>query len=204
MDATSDITTSGSQVIRLYGAVPDSIVDGPGLRYAVFVQGCSHDCPGCHNPESHDPAGGEPTTVDAVYDDIRANGLVHDVTFSGGDPFEQAAVCALLARRLKDDGYGVWAYTGYLYEDLERVAAGAGEGGSGEGGSHLDAQGVRDLLACVDVLVDGPFVKALKSLGLKWRGSSNQRLVDVAASRAAGRVVEWTGEAFSYEKPASW
>ena len=83
--------------ISLFGTVPDSIVDGPGLRYAVFVQGCSHHCPGCHNPESQPAEGGTETTLAALLADIRANGLVHDVTLSGGEPFEQPEACAALA-----------------------------------------------------------------------------------------------------------
>ncbi|WP_165056660.1 MULTISPECIES: 4Fe-4S single cluster domain-containing protein [unclassified Adlercreutzia] len=252
--------------IKLYGAVPDSIVDGPGLRYAVFVQGCSHACPGCHNPESQPREGGTLTTTDAVLAEIRANGLVHDVTLSGGEPFEQAAACAHLARQLKEEGYGVWAYTGYLYEDLVCVAEG-GEGApaegaapsapaecatsaecaapsapaecatSAEGGAsaesvapstsagcaassaptapaqppalapstpQLDPAAVRALLDNVDVLVDGPFVQTRKSLSLKWCGSSNQRLIDVAATRAAGRVVTWEPPSFVPQKPPSW
>ena len=229
--------------IRLYGAEPDSIVDGPGLRYAIFVQGCTHGCPGCHNPDSQPHEGGTLTSIDDLFADIRSNGLIHDVTFSGGEPFQQAAACAQLARRLKDLGYGIWAYTGYRYEDLSRVAAAAGDGadgaatepatadeadgaatecsvveGDGPSASEgvegcaacarsafpLDAAGVRDLLDCTDVLVDGPFVKSLKSLGLKWCGSSNQRLVDVPATRAAGRIVAWQPPSFVPEKPASW
>lgn len=208
--------------IRLYGAVPDSIVDGPGLRYGVFVQGCTHRCPGCHNPESQPVGGGTLTTVDAVLDDIRANGLIHDVTLSGGEPFEQAVACAELARRLKEEGYGIWTYTGYLYEDLLRIARAADAAtsvadvasdadpavpASAPAPAHLDPQGVRDLLAYVDVLVDGPFVESLKSLALKWCGSSNQRLIDLAAMRAAGdsdRVILWKPRSFVPEKPASW
>ncbi|MDO4290971.1 MAG: anaerobic ribonucleoside-triphosphate reductase activating protein [Eggerthellaceae bacterium] len=177
--------------INLYGAVPDSIVDGPGLRYAVFVQGCSHACPGCHNPESQPHEGGTLTTVDAVLADIRANGLVHDVTLTGGEPFEQAAACAELARALKAEGYGIWAYTGGLYEDLACCA-------------EQGDRDVQDLLDHIDVLVDGPFVQERKSLALKWCGSSNQRLIDMAATRAAGHVVEWQPPSFVPQKPASW
>ncbi|WP_165248305.1 anaerobic ribonucleoside-triphosphate reductase activating protein [Adlercreutzia sp. ZJ141] len=176
--------------VNLYGAVPDSIVDGPGLRYAVFVQGCSHGCPGCHNPESQPAHAGMLTTTDAVLADIRANGLVHDVTFSGGEPFEQAAACAHMARQLKEYGYGVWTYTGYLYEDLLRRAE--------------EDEPTRELLNNTDVLVDGPFIESLKSLGLSWRGSSNQRLIDLPATRAAGCIVEWRAPSFVLHKPASW
>ena len=127
--------------IRLYGAEPDSIVDGPGLRYAIFVQGCTHGCPGCHNSDSQPHEGGAMTTVDALFDDIRANGLVHDVTFSGGEPFEQAAACAELARRLKDLGYGIWTYTGYRYEDLSRIAAAAEQAATADRAGEADGAG---------------------------------------------------------------
>lgn len=186
--------------MRLYGAVPDSIVDGPGLRYAVFFQGCSHSCPGCHNPESQPFDVGMETTVDAVFEDIVSNELVHDVTLTGGDPFDQAAAAAELASRLLAAGYGVWAYTGYLYEDLL-------------------ARGTDDqlrLLDFVDVLVDGPFVESLKSYALDWRGSSNQRLIDLAAMRRAADslgagladvgVVEWRPSSLDLadSKPSNW
>ncbi len=176
--------------IRLYGTAPDSIVDGPGLRYAVFVQGCTHACPGCHNPESQPREGGTVCAIADVVADIRANGLVRDVTLSGGEPFEQAAAAAELARQLKELGYGIWTYTGYLYEDLEARAQG-------------DAA-VRALLDATDVLVDGPYVAALRSLGLSWRGSSNQRLIDVSASRAAGGIVLWETREVFPQKPPSW
>lgn len=209
---SSKIGLSGAPThIRLYGTVADSIVDGPGLRYAVFVQGCSHGCPGCHNPESHPAEGGTLTAIDALVADIRANGLVHDVTLSGGDPFEQPEACAEVARRLKVAGYGLWAYTGYRYEDLLRQADSAADPapaplgeGRPEAAAALRAAAIRSLLDTVDVLVDGPFVESLKSLGLKWRGSSNQRLIDLAATRATGHVVEWQPPAFSLEKPSNW
>ena len=104
--------------IRLYGTAPDSIVDGPGLRYAVFVQGCSHACPGCHNPNSQPCAGGTVRTIEDVAADIAANKLAQGVTISGGEPFEQAAACAELARRCQAIGLSVWTYSGYVYEQL--------------------------------------------------------------------------------------
>ena len=211
--------------ISLYGTVPDSIVDGPGLRYAVFVQGCSHGCPGCHNPESQPAEGGTETTLAALLADIRANGLVHDVTLSGGEPFEQPKACAALAAELKRNGYGVWCYSGYLYEDLAKRADKARAerdrriGALGSEALHenpeeamvsgaladiADDLAVGDLLDSIDVLVDGPFVESRKSLELKWCGSSNQRLIDVPATRRTGSVVEWQPTSFSLEKPSNW
>ena len=200
--------------ISLYGTVPDSIVDGPGLRYAVFVQGCSHHCPGCHNPESQPAEGGTETTLAALLADIRANGLAHDVTLSGGEPFEQPKACAALAAELKRNGYGIWCYTGYLYDDLagraeaartqqaQREEAGLTGNALTEG--IADDLAVGDLLDSIDVLVDGPFVESRKSLVLKWCGSSNQRLIDVPATRRTGSVVEWQPTSFSLEKPSNW
>lgn len=174
--------------LRLYGTVQDSIVDGPGLRYAVFVQGCPHACPGCHNPDSQPVDGGEVHAVSEVLADIRKNPLIQGVTLSGGEPFEQAAACADLAEALKAEGYSVWTYTGGLFEDL---MANGGE----------DAQ---RLIRSTDVLVDGPFVEALRSLDLKWCGSSNQRLIDVPKSLAAGSVILWQPDVVVPERPASW
>ena len=182
--------TNALDTLNLYGTAPDSIVDGPGLRYAVFVQGCTHHCPGCHNPESQPVVGGTPTAISDVLADIRANKLITGVTLSGGEPFEQPAACAALARALKADGYNLWAYSGYLYEQLlaraEAEPAGA------------------ELLAIIDVLVDGPFVEGRKAYTLKWRGSDNQRLIDVPRSQAEGRVVLWSNESYVPEKPPSW
>lgn len=224
--------------ISLFGTVPDSIVDGPGLRYAVFVQGCSHACPGCHNPESQPVEGGTETALADLLADIEANGLVHDVTLSGGEPFEQPEACAALAAELKQRGYGLWSFTGYLYEDLARRAQNARDElarrkaafslgtdaqsdseatSEGEPSGPTAAGGIDDapsdlrrdlaigsLLDHLDVLVDGPFVEKLKSLELKWCGSSNQRLIDVPATRRTGRIVLWQPESFSLEKPSNW
>lgn len=177
-----------SHFLNLYGSVSDSIVDGPGLRYSVFVQGCTHNCPGCHNPESQPKTGGTVTAIEDILADIRANKLISGVTLSGGEPFEQAEACAELASQLKAEGYSVWAYTGYLYEDLL--------------GSEDAA--VAKLLDNIDVLVDGPFVEAKKSLTLEWKGSSNQRVIDIPATREAGKVVEWKARELTFDKPPAW
>jgi len=160
--------------VRVAGTAQDSIVDGPGLRFAVFAQGCVRRCPGCHNPQTHRLDGGELRGVDGLWGELRGNPLTTGLTLSGGEPFLQARPLAELARRAKGAGLGVWAFTGfYLYQLLRDE-------------DHME------LLRCTDVLVDGPFVQGKKTLGLPWRGSSNQRLVDVQAflSRKAGYVID--------------
>ena len=160
--------------IRIFGIAEDSIVDGPGLRLAVFTQGCPHHCPGCHNPDSHDPEGGRMGTTEEILEMLDDNPLLDGITLSGGEPFLQPEPCRLLAEATHERGLNVWCYTGYTYEAL-----------LGSGPAH------RALLDAVDVLVDGPFVLEKRSLELKFRGSSNQRLIDVPASLKAGNVVLW-------------
>lgn len=191
--------------IRLYGTAPDSIVDGPGLRFAVFVQGCTHRCPGCHNEESQPACGGTLERIDELVERIAANKLVQGVTISGGEPFEQAEACGELARRVKALGLTVWTYSGYRYEDLDNLSSLEGAEQLSEGAlAAVDARGARTLLEYTDVLVDGPFVQALHSFSLSWRGSSNQRLIDRAATRAQGSIVQWSAQQEFPSKPASW
>lgn len=162
--------------MRIASTIADSIVDGPGLRFTVFTQGCPHRCPGCHNPETHDPAGGRAVTVEELAEQMLSNPLTDGLTLSGGEPFDQAGECAALAARAKEKGLNVWAYTGYCYETL----------------LEKENPDVLALLEQVDVLVDGPFVESLKSYDALFRGSTNQRLIDVAKSRASGAVVLWS------------
>lgn len=177
------------EALRLYGTATDSIVDGPGLRYAVFVQGCTHCCPECHNPESQPAVGGTVERVDAIVARIEENPLIQGVTLSGGEPFEQCGACLTLAKKLKECEYNIWIYSGYLYEDL---CAGRPDSLAPE------------LLECCDVLVDGPFVQALNSYSLTWKGSSNQRVIDLVESRKQEAVVLWqTSDSFP-EVPSSW
>lgn len=164
------------------GFAEDSIVDGPGLRLTVFCQGCPHHCPGCQNPETWPFEGGEKVPVDEIAARAGHNPLVRGVTLSGGEPFAQAGPCAALAGLLKAKGYELAAYTGYTFEEL---LTGAPE--------------QRELLSQLDILVDGPFLQAECSLELRFRGSANQRILDVAKSLAAGAAVwtqdeRWTGE----------
>ena len=173
----------GKAVLNLAGIMEDSIVDGPGLRTAIFAQGCPRRCEGCHNPQSHAFGTGTDWTVDALFAHIRKNPIVRGVTFSGGEPFSQAAPFAELGRMLKAAGYEVAAYTGYTLEEL--LADSTPE--------H------RALLAALDVLIDGEFILARRDLDLRFRGSGNQRILDVPQSLAEGRAVwcmaeRWVGE----------
>ncbi|MDR0928656.1 MAG: anaerobic ribonucleoside-triphosphate reductase activating protein [Oscillospiraceae bacterium] len=158
--------------LRIAGLVSDSIVDGAGLRLSVFVQGCPHRCPGCHNPESHDPVGGSEMAVAEIAQKAARNPLLSGITLTGGEPMEQAAGCLALVRALPEY-LNVWVYSGYTYEEIL---------GSG------DQDKVALLNAC-DVLVDGRFVLAERSLSLRFRGSRNQRVIDLNCTRAAGEVV---------------
>ncbi|GHU84266.1 anaerobic ribonucleoside-triphosphate reductase activating protein [Clostridia bacterium] len=159
---------------RVFGVESDSIVDGPGLRLAIFTQGCPHRCPGCHNPHSHDPAGGREMTVGEILDTIKKNPLLSGITLTGGEPLEQAAACLALVRALPP-GLNVWLYSGYTYEEIAQSG---------------DPDRLALLGAC-DVLVDGRFVLAERSLELRFRGSRNQRLIDLKKTAVAGQVVLW-------------
>ena len=165
-------------VIRLFGLVTDSIVDGPGFRVSIFTQGCPHHCEGCHNPGSHDPAAGKEWTLDEVEKKFTGNPLLDGITLTGGEPFQQPAACAELARRAHQKGLNVWSYSGYTYEKLREMARGD--------------EGVNALLSEIDVLVDGPFRLNERSLELLYCGSKNQRLIDMKKTRETGDVVLWT------------
>ena len=160
--------------LRIAGVVRESVVDGPGLRYVIFAQGCPHRCPGCHNPETWDPAGGYEITAAELLADVSRNPLIAGVTFSGGEPFAQAAAFAALGRVLREKGYNIVTYTGYTYEELQTIAE----------------KGVRELLAVTDILIDGPFILAERDLTLPFRGSKNQRIIDLRATRTSETIVE--------------
>ena len=169
-------------MLDLSGIVSDSIVDGPGIRTTIFSQGCPHHCKGCHNPETWAFGCGTRMPVEAIVDIVRSNPLCRGVTFSGGEPFAQPEGFAKLARLLKEKGYEVASYSGFTFEELLEGTAGQ-----------------KMLLESIDILIDGPFLLAQKSLEIAFRGSRNQRILDVKKSLAAGRAVEttskrWLGE----------
>lgn len=172
-------------LLRMAGLVRESVVDGPGIRMVVFVQGCPHHCPGCHNPDSHDPAGGYSSSTEEIIADLPDGKLVCGVTLSGGEPFAQAPALALIAEAAKSKGLSVVTYTGYLFEKL--LERGAQE------------PAVAELLQHTDLLVDGPFEQERRDLNLAFRGSVNQRLIDVPASLQAGHIVEWVDSCWSYD-----
>jgi len=151
--------------IRIAGIAQDSIVDGPGLRFTIFVQGCPHFCEGCHNPETHPLDGGALYSHGELLDKILENPLVSGVTISGGEPFDQAQELIDFAAGVKEMGKNLWIYTGYTWDELLTL------------GDHA-----KKLLIFADVIVDGRYVKSLRSLNLPFRGSSNQRLIDVPAT----------------------
>jgi anaerobic ribonucleoside-triphosphate reductase activating protein len=156
--------------MRIAATVQDSITDGPGLRFTVFVQGCGRNCPGCHNPQTHDPLGGAERSVEMLIARMRSTPLTEGLSLSGGEPFGQPEACLALARAAHKDGHDVWCWTGWLWEEL-----------LADGSASQQA-----LLRETDVLVDGPFLLAQRTLALPWRGSRNQRVILVQASLKAG------------------
>lgn len=160
-------------MIQVLDIIEDTMVDGPGFRTSIYCAGCHHECPGCHNPQSWNPGGGHPMTTDEVMKIIVADPYAN-VTFSGGDPLYQAEGFTELARAIRSQTQKtIWCYTGFTFEAIVKIPR------------------YRQLLDEIDVLVDGPFVKSLRDEDLLFRGSSNQRLIDVQASLAKGEVVEF-------------
>lgn len=155
--------------IRIAGIIRESIVDGPGIRFTIFAQGCPHKCQGCHNEETHDFLGGYLCPSEKILEEIYKNPLLSGVTFSGGEPFCQAEAFYGLALELKKKGLDIVAYSGYTLDELQKKA---------EEDKHI-----KDLLGVIDYLVDGPFILAERDLTLIFRGSSNQKYIDMAEKR---------------------
>lgn len=161
-----------SDKYRVLDIVPGTTVDGTGLRTSVYFAGCKHHCPGCHNPESWNFEAGRELSTEEIIGVIEKNGF--NVTFSGGDPLYLLPSLAPLAREIKSRGFGLWIYTGFRYEEALRLP------------------GFTELSPYIDVLVDGPFEADKRDISLLFRGSANQRLIDVGATLRAGEVVLWT------------
>lgn len=162
------------RTIRIAGIVPESIVDGPGIRYTIFTQGCKHNCPGCHNPQTHDFNGGEVVTLGYLVDDIvkNFNELTAGITISGGDPIEQAGavhdLLLMLSIRMPKK-VDVVLYTGYTHDQLLSMYI---KDTNGHGYYQMT-----NLLQFISILIDGPFIESERDMSLKFRGSSNQRML---------------------------
>ncbi len=175
--------------VRTAGLIKDSIVDGPGLRFTIFTQGCPHHCKGCHNPKTHDFKGGKLVTSEYILKEIASDRGATGITLSGGEPFCQAKVLAPLAKQLKQMGYEVASYSGWTFEELN----------SGK------IPFAKELLENIDILIDGKFILEQRSLELSFRGSKNQRIIDVPKSLKAGFAVEtnridWLGKEYTLDK----
>ncbi|HIT89916.1 MAG TPA: anaerobic ribonucleoside-triphosphate reductase activating protein [Candidatus Merdenecus merdavium] len=158
--------------IRVSGMIEESIVDGPGIRFTLFTQGCPHHCKGCHNPQTHDPHGGDIMSIEEIFAKFKRNPLLKGMTFSGGEPFWQPEALYQLGCKVKEMGKDLVCYTGYTFEQLEKM--------------KNDNSSIGKLLSIVDILIDGPFVEELRDLELQFRGSSNQRILYLKD----GRLIE--------------
>mgnify|MGYP000945821179 CR=1 FL=1 len=164
------------ETIRIAGIVEESIVDGPGIRMAIFVQGCPHHCPGCHNPETHDLNGGRIINFYDILNILDKNPLISGVTYTGGEPFIHAEKLYKLGLEIKKRNKSIIVYSGYKFEELLELAE--------------KNQDIKNLLNICDILIDGRFEEDKKSLLLKFRGSSNQRIIDLKRSLSENKVVE--------------
>ncbi|MDU7338850.1 MAG: anaerobic ribonucleoside-triphosphate reductase activating protein [Clostridium sp.] len=155
-------------MLMLSGIEPESIVDGAGIRYVIFVQGCPHHCPGCHNPKTHPFKGGAPADIPAILAEIKENPLLKGVTFSGGEPFCQAEELVELAKKIRSElpRLDITVYSGYTLEQLQAMRE----------------SGVQELLKQADWLIDGMFLQERRDLTLRFRGSQNQRIIDLRGS----------------------
>ncbi len=165
--------------IRIAGIVRESIVDGPGIRFTVFCQGCPHACEGCHNPETHDFAGGKDVSIERLLEEIDKDPLLAGVTFSGGEPFCQPEAFAQLGKKVKERNLNVTVFSGYTLDELQKMG--------------IQNSAVSELLDLTDILIDGRYVKELRDLTLQFRGSSNQRIIDMNETRKNGEVTIWKG-----------
>lgn len=159
--------------LRVAGIVKESVVDGPGFRYVIFAQGCNHSCKGCHNPDTHSLDGGYVVDTVSLIEDIKHSKYIDGVTFSGGEPFLQSGPFIHIAEQLKKVNINIVCYTGFTYEELLE---------------SKDASRIK-LLGLIDMLIDGPYMEELRDLGLTYRGSGNQRIIDVKSSMTEQKVV---------------
>lgn len=169
---------NNSNLIKISGIERESIVDGPGIRYVIFTQGCPHHCEGCHNPQTHDYEGGKYVNMDDLIEEIEANPLLKGITLSGGEPFLQAKKLSKFIDKVKSkkSDLDVICYTGYEFENLID--------------NSTDKNGFNDLISKTDILIDGKFDKNKTKEDLMFRGSYNQRAIDIKNTFDQGKIVE--------------
>lgn len=163
------------KTIRLAGIAYESLVNGPGMRRVYFSQGCKHNCLGCFNPETHDFNGGEELDMDELIEDAVNNPILKGVTFSGGDPLERAEKFSYMAKAFKESGLNIWCYTGYTFEEIVE--------------NMKNNKSLKEFIENIDVLVDGKFDINKKDEGLRFRGSKNQRIIDVQETLRQGKII---------------
>lgn len=164
--------------VRLAGILPNSNANGPGLRKAIFSQGCSHGCPDCFNKHTWSFSGGKMVDCDEIIQETLEETYLSGVTFTGGDPFDQPEPFAYMAKAFKKSKLNIWSYTGYTWEQLLKLA---------ESNVHI-----KDMINNIDVIVDGPFIKSKHSDQIEFRGSTNQRIIDVQKSLKENKVITLT------------
>lgn len=169
------MTHKEEKTLRIAGVVKESIVDGPGIRFVIFSQGCPHQCPQCHNGATHDFGGGYDCEINKIVTVIDQNPLLAGVTFSGGEPVCQPEGFLALAKLVKERNLNIIMYSGYTYEELMELAC--------------QSVSLKELLATIDTLIDGKYDESKRDLTLLFRGSKNQRIIDMNKSRLAGKPV---------------
>ncbi|MBE6687800.1 MAG: anaerobic ribonucleoside-triphosphate reductase activating protein [Ruminococcaceae bacterium] len=160
--------------LMLCGIESESIVDGPGFRYVIFTQGCPHNCKGCHNPQTHPFEGGFKADIDLILSAFDENPLLCGITFSGGEPFCQASELLPLARAVRAKNKGVMSYSGYTLEELLKLSE--------------ENPDIMELLKLCDLLVDGRYVEEQRDLTLRFRGSRNQRVINMGEYFKTGEI----------------
>ena len=164
---------SNIKEIRLAGICYNTLVNGIGMRRVFFSQGCTHNCKGCFNPETHSFTKGKMFDIDKLVNEVVSDPLLKGVTFSGGDPFQQAPAFLEFAKKLKQHNINIWSYTGYTFKEILQ-----------------GTEEQKELLKYVDVLVDGEFKIDLKT-DCKYRGSSNQNIIDVQKSLKENKIIKY-------------
>lgn len=175
IDSQETEESKNHESLRVAGIMKESIVDGPGIRYAIFCQGCPHDCEGCHNPSTHSFEEGKKIEISRILKSIDENTLIQGVTFSGGEPLCQVRPFLNLAKEVKKRNLHLLIYTGYTIEELEKRMKKEPE--------------LEELLRTADHLIEGRFVQNLRNLSLLYRGSSNQRIIDLKEYFSTGEII---------------